>query len=95
MNKTGLIIGGVAIAGIFLYFLVSKQQTAQSQALNQPGLSSGATSALGTVSSLLSGSGALSGLSDAFGSGDSGSNDPGLYDSSDFGSSSSYNDYAF
>lgn len=83
MNKTGLIIGGVAVAGILLYFLVSSKQNAQMQALNQPGLASGSISISGTLGSLLSGSGALNSLTDAFGNGGSSSNDPGLYDSSE------------
>lgn len=78
MSKTGWIIAGI-VGVLVVLFLVSKNNSAQ------PTIGSGAiptASTGGTLSSLLGagGTGALSGLTDAFSNGDTGSNDAGLED---------------
>jgi hypothetical protein len=85
VNKTYLIIGGI-VAVVAVLFLFSRSQATASAAANQPGLLSnygggGQGVEIGTVLDATSaGLGAISNLATAFGSGSSGSNDPGLED---------------
>ena len=84
MSKTTLVIGGI-VAVIAVLFLVSRSQRASVAALNQPGLLYTPTQYQGgTLGNILDatqvGVSAISNLRAAFGSGGSGSNDPGLED---------------
>ena len=82
MSKTTLIVGGI-VAVLAILFLASRSQRQAYTSLNQPGLLYTPSQMQGgTVGQVLDsiqvGVGAISNLRAAFGSGDSGSNDPGL-----------------
>ena len=84
MNKTVLIVGGIAIVGVVIFLAVKNQQT-QAAYLNQPGLVSAPQSGrIGGIGAYLNDANvnAISDLASSFAPGATGTNDPGLEDDS-------------